>query len=97
MTAPAVSSSADDILIKQELDELAASHPDRFKVLYVLNTPPNNWTGGVGFISREMIQQHFAAPAVDVMVLSCGPKPMCDAMKGYLDQLRYPEDNQFQF
>ena len=97
VTPPAVGSSADDILIKQELDDLAAAHPDRFSVYYVLNTPPDNWVGGSGFISMDMIQQHFVPPAADVMVLSCGPKPMCDAMKGYLDQLGYSEDNQFQF
>jgi NAD(P)H-flavin reductase len=44
-----------------------------------------------------MIQQHFAAPGADTMVLSCGPKPMTDAMKGYLDSMGYSEDSQFQF
>jgi cytochrome-b5 reductase len=38
--------TADDILIKQELDALAAAHPKRFSVYYVLNTPPANWAGG---------------------------------------------------
>jgi cytochrome-b5 reductase len=38
--------TADDILIKQELEALAAAHPKRFSVLYVLNTPPAIWTGG---------------------------------------------------
>jgi cytochrome-b5 reductase len=38
--------TADDILIKQELDALAAAHPKRFSVFYVLNSPPANWTGG---------------------------------------------------
>jgi cytochrome-b5 reductase len=37
--------TADDILIKQELDALAAAHPKRFNVYYVLNTPPANWAG----------------------------------------------------
>lgn len=43
------------------------------------------------------MQQHLAPAAPDVMVLSCGPKPMVDAMKAYLDQLGHSEDNQFQF
>lgn len=88
---------ADDILIQQELDELASDHPDRFSVYYVLNSPPDNWNGGAGFITKDMIQQHLPAPTADVMVLSCGPKAMCDAMKGYLDQLGYAENSQFQF
>eukprot|EP00879_Flechtneria_rotunda_P026159 GHRR01027872.1.p1 GENE.GHRR01027872.1~~GHRR01027872.1.p1 ORF type:complete len:125 (-),score=34.75 GHRR01027872.1:457-831(-) len=89
--------TADDVLIKAELEQLASEHSDRFKVYYVLNTPPANWTGGSGFISKAMIQQHLPAAASDVIVLSCGPKPMCDAMKGYLDELGFPEEIQFQF
>jgi cytochrome-b5 reductase len=89
--------TADDILMKQELDALAAAHPGRFRVYYVLNTPPANWSGGAGFISKAMIQQHLPAAAPDVMVLSCGPKPMVDAMQGYLSELGHTDDNQFQF
>eukprot|EP00882_Tetradesmus_deserticola_P016459 GHRQ01017583.1.p1 GENE.GHRQ01017583.1~~GHRQ01017583.1.p1 ORF type:complete len:249 (+),score=84.23 GHRQ01017583.1:339-1085(+) len=37
--------TADDILIKQELDALAEAHPKRFSVYYVLNTPPASWDG----------------------------------------------------
>jgi cytochrome-b5 reductase len=44
-----------------------------------------------------MIQQHIAVPGPNTLVLSCGPKPMVDAMKGYLDSMGYSEDAQFQF
>jgi cytochrome-b5 reductase len=47
----------EDILLKKELDELAAAHPDRFKVYYVLNNPPANWDGGVGFVNIDMIRE----------------------------------------
>lgn len=87
----------DDIILKDELDALAQQHPNRFKVYYVLNTPPAIWSGGVGFVSKDMIQKHLPAAAADVMVLRCGPKPMNDAMKGYLDQSGHAEDNQFEF
>jgi cytochrome-b5 reductase len=66
-------------------------------VHYVLNDAPPNWTGGVGFVSKAMITQHLPAPGPDVLVLSCGPRPMLDAMKGYLDELGHAEDSQFQF
>lgn len=89
--------TVDDILIQQELEQLAAQHPGRFKVHYVLNTPPAKWSGGQGFISKAMIQQHLPEAAADAMVLSCGPKPMVDAMKAYLDELGHAEDNQFAF
>lgn len=48
--------TADDILLKGELDHMAATWPARFSVHYVLNTPPQGWTGGVGFVSADMIR-----------------------------------------
>lgn len=47
----------DDILLKEELDELAEKHPERFSVFYVLDTPPaSGWSGGAGYITKEMIK-----------------------------------------
>ncbi|KAK4431983.1 NADH--cytochrome reductase 1 [Sesamum alatum] len=89
--------TVDDILLKDELDILAKSYPDRFKVYYVLNQPPEIWDGGVGFVSKEMIQAHCPAPASDIQILRCGPPPMNKAMAGHLDALGYSSEMQFQF
>ncbi|KIZ01915.1 hypothetical protein MNEG_6047 [Monoraphidium neglectum] len=89
--------SEEDILLRRELEELEQQHPGRFKVYHVLNKAPEGWQGGVGFISKDTLQQRLPPPADDVMVLRCGPKPMNDAMKGYLDALGYAEDAQFEF
>lgn len=67
------------------------------QVVHVLNNPPAGWTGGSGFITRDLIAQHLPAPGPDVMVLRCGPGPMNDAMKGHLDALGYEEASQFMF
>jgi len=61
-----------DILLKKELDELAVAHPIKFKVYYVLNNPPAQWDGGVGFVSKEMIEKHLPAAAPDMKMLLCG-------------------------
>lgn len=45
----------DDILLQKELDQLAAED-DKFSVYYVLNNPPEGWTGGVGFVTGDMIK-----------------------------------------
>ena len=45
----------EDILLKEELDKLA-KEDDGFRVYYVLNNPPSGWTGGVGFVTPEMIK-----------------------------------------
>ena len=62
----------DDILLKQELDDLAAKHPTRFTVYYVLNNPPARWIGGVGFVSKEQIEKYMPASDDNIKVLMCG-------------------------
>ncbi|PNX59101.1 NADH cytochrome b5 reductase, partial [Trifolium pratense] len=86
----------EDILLKEELDGLASNYPDRFKIYYVLNQPPEIWDGGVGFVSKEMIQAHLPPPAQDIkitdqrhvleefQILRCGPPPMNKAMAAHL-------------
>ncbi|TFL06684.1 NADH-cytochrome b5 reductase 1 [Pterulicium gracile] len=83
----------DDILLKHELDELSAKHSDRFTVQYVLNTPPEGWTGGVGFVSQAQIAEHMPPSSADIKVLMCGPPPMMNAMKKHLEVLNYPAPN----
>lgn len=43
-----------DILLKEDLDRLAAEDPG-FRVHYVLDKPPEGWTGGVGYVTSDMI------------------------------------------
>ncbi|TPX33383.1 hypothetical protein SmJEL517_g03766 [Synchytrium microbalum] len=78
----------DDILLREELDQLAALHP-RFTVYYILNNAPTSWTGGVGFITKDMIQNRCPAPSSDIKILICGPPPMIKVMQQYTDELGY--------
>ncbi|ONK62827.1 uncharacterized protein A4U43_C07F8540 [Asparagus officinalis] len=87
----------EDILVKEELDGLVKNYPGRFQVYYVLNQPPEVWNGGVGFVSKEMIQTHLPSPATDIQILRCGPPPMNKAMAAHLDELGYTKEMQFQF
>ncbi|KAI9572798.1 NADH-cytochrome b5 reductase [Boletus coccyginus] len=82
--------NVDDILLRKELDDLAAKHPNRFSVYYVLNNPPENWSGGVGFVSKEQIEKYIPRSSGDIKVLLCGPPPMMTAMKKHLAELNYP-------
>jgi cytochrome-b5 reductase len=45
----------EDILLREELDELATRH-NNLRVHYVLNNPPEGWKGGVGFVTQDMIK-----------------------------------------
>lgn len=44
-----------DILLREDLDQLAREDKG-FRVHYVLDRPPEGWTGGVGYVTAEMLQ-----------------------------------------
>ncbi|KAK6341170.1 NADH-cytochrome b5 reductase [Orbilia brochopaga] len=79
----------DDILLKEDLDELAEREKERFRVHYVLNVAPEGWTGGFGFVTADMIKAWCPAPAKDIKILVCGPPPMVSAMKAHCKTLGY--------
>jgi cytochrome-b5 reductase len=84
----------EDILLKDDLEELADVHELKFKIVYVLNNPPPSWKGGVGFVTKEHIKEHLPNPATsDSKLLICGPPPMVAAMKKNLEELTYPVPN----
>ncbi|CEJ62312.1 Putative NADH-cytochrome b5 reductase 1 [Penicillium brasilianum] len=78
----------EDILLKEKLEKLA-KEDEGFNVYYVLNNPPTGWTGGVGFVTPDMIKERLPAPASDVKILLCGPPPMVSAMKKATESLGY--------
>jgi len=56
------------------LEKLAKDNPERLKIYYTLDNPPENgWTQGTGFVSQKMIKENIPAPSDDVLVLVCGP------------------------
>ncbi|KAJ0083864.1 hypothetical protein Patl1_30146 [Pistacia atlantica] len=66
-------------------------------MLIYLFQPPEEWNGGVGFVSKEIIQSNCPAPAPDIQILRCGPPPMNKAMAAHLNDLGYAPKMQFQF
>lgn len=82
-----------DILLKSVLDSLVNLYPTRFKVYYVLNTPPEHWEGGVGFVNKEMIETHLPSFGDKKKILICGPPPMCTAMTKILEETGWPKCN----
>lgn len=72
--------TVNDILLKKELDKLVAEH-DNISVYYVLDNPPEGWTGGAGYITKEILEAQLPAAATDVKLLICGPPPMVSGVK----------------
>ncbi len=87
----------DDILLREELDNLVNTHRDQFDVFYVLNDPPSGWNGGVGFVTEEILQKRFGEARTGALALMCGPPPMNKAMKVALTKLGYKDSQLFKF
>ncbi|KAI6189538.1 Cytochrome-b5 reductase [Aphelenchoides bicaudatus] len=67
----------DDILLKDDLDRMAAAHPTRFHVWYTVNKPGNSpWNYSTGYINEEMLSVYLPKQSNDLGVLLCGPKAM---------------------
>ncbi|KAH7162622.1 hypothetical protein B0J13DRAFT_669305 [Dactylonectria estremocensis] len=77
-----------DILLKEDLDTLAAKD-DGIRVHYVLDKPPEGWTGGVGYVTADMITKWLPKPADDVKILLCGPPPMISGLKKSAESLGF--------
>jgi cytochrome-b5 reductase len=87
-----------DILLKSELDEIAAANPTNFHLWYTLDRPPEGWKQGMGFISADMIRDHLPSSGEDTVILMCGPPAMIQhACNPNLDQLQYSDKQRFIF
>lgn len=100
----------DDILMKDELDKIAAEHKDQIKVHYFLDQAPENWEGHTGFITKEFLKEHLPAPSKNAKIYVCGPPGMYKAISGnkvsptdqgevtgHLADLGYTKENVFKF
>lgn len=83
----------DDILLRKELDDLAAKYPHRFSVYHVLNNPPENWSGGVGFVSKDQIEKYIPRSSSDIKVLLCGTYTPLDHPITVMDIATRPSPN----
>ncbi|KAI9348801.1 NADH-cytochrome b5 reductase 1 [Zopfochytrium polystomum] len=78
----------EDILLRDELEQ-SAKDP-RFNVKFVLNNPPAGWTGGVGFVTKDIVAEFKPKPE-KTRILLCGPPPMMTAMAKITEELGFPK------
>ncbi|XP_046882126.1 NADH-cytochrome b5 reductase 3 [Hypomesus transpacificus] len=87
-----------DILLRDELEELKARHPDRFRLWFTVDRAPEGWEYSEGFINADMIQKQLPIPADDSLILMCGPPPMIQfACNPNLDKLGYRNSQRFAY
>ena len=85
-----------DILLKEELEQRAAEC-ENINVQFVIDKDEPGWTGSVGYISKEMIQEFMPPPGKDTMICHCGPKPMNVMVRKILEELGYSADMLIKF
>lgn len=82
------SRTSDGILLKDEIESVAARSDGKVKVVHVLSHEEKEGFEH-GFIGAEMIKKY--APAEDYSVFMCGPKAMYDFEEGEMQKLGLPK------
>ncbi|KAF8610543.1 NADH-cytochrome b5 reductase [Ceratobasidium sp. AG-I] len=82
-----------DILIRDELDDMAAASNGRFEVMHIISRPDDSWTGAKGRIDAKVIKNFLPGPELGskVMVFVCGPPGQVAAVSGPKDGLAQGE------
>lgn len=78
-----------DILLEDELNELVERHVEQFRVYHVLNEPPVGWEQGIGFITKDILEQRLPSPASDIKILICGPPGLIKSVTNSTTELGY--------
>jgi len=101
----------EDILLKREFEDLENEYPQRFRAFYVLDNPPDGWTQGKGFVTKELLKTVLPEPKVEnTKIFVCGPPGMYKAISGVkkspsdqgeldgiLKELGYSKDQVYKF
>ncbi|KAJ5834227.1 Cytochrome b5 [Penicillium robsamsonii] len=81
--------SESDILLREELERFARQYPKNFKLWYMLDTAPEGWTYGSGYVDQTVLAEQLPAPSPDTKVMLCGPPGMVNATKKNLVALGF--------
>ena len=81
----------EDVLLGSEVSELYELHQS-FAPYFVLEEPPKDWMGGIGFVTKDMVKAFMPPPsrALDSIVLVCGPPGFMKHVCGEKDFTQSP-------
>ncbi|RLV91605.1 Plasma membrane-associated coenzyme Q6 reductase PGA3 [Spathaspora sp. JA1] len=85
-----------DILLKSEIDEIASKYPD-FEVYYTVTRPTEGWTGGSGYVTKEMLEKQASKINDGNKVFICGPPEMKESLKEITEEMGWESENVFCF
>ncbi|XP_060525609.1 NADH-cytochrome b5 reductase 3 isoform X2 [Cylas formicarius] len=87
-----------DILLREELEEVRDRFPNQFKLWYTLDKPAEGWKYSSGFINEDMLREHLFPASDDTVTLMCGPPPMINfACVPNLEKLGHKQDRIFAY
>ncbi len=75
----------EEIAYHEELEKLQERLD--LEVVYVLEEPPEGWSGESGFVTAEVLERNIPEEAIRRMVFLCGPPPMMDAVEDALTEM----------
>lgn len=78
-----------DILLREQLETMAKKYPKNFKLYYLLDSPPENWQYGSGYVTQELMAEKFPSPSPDSKIMICGPPGMVKGATASLTNLGY--------
>ncbi|OQE15028.1 hypothetical protein PENFLA_c034G06875 [Penicillium flavigenum] len=78
-----------DILLREELERFARQYPKNFKLWYMLDSAPEGWTYGSGYVDQAVLAEQLPAASPDTKVMLCGPSGMVNATKKNLVALGF--------
>jgi len=75
--------SEKDILLKERLDILQASH-ENFHVHYILDQASQSWRGLRGYVNKDVLARYLPSPKLnnDIRIYVCGPPGFMKAISG---------------
>ncbi|KAJ4262944.1 hypothetical protein NW762_006557 [Fusarium torreyae] len=83
--------SEQDILLREQLETFARRYPQNFKLYYVVEKAPADWTYGTGYVTQELMAEKFPTPGPDSKIMLCGPPGMIKAAKTSLGNLGFDQ------
>jgi predicted ferric reductase len=73
------SSSWDEVIFRDELDELQG--PLQLTLVHVLQQPPEGWRGESGYLDAAMLDRHLPADPLGHEYFICGPQALMDVVE----------------
>lgn len=85
------SRTEDDIVFREELEQIAAGEAPRLRVVHVLSEQTAGWEGETGYIDRDLLTRVVGEDLSGRSVFVCGPDAMMDRLMPMLVGMGVPE------